>query len=84
MNEDYGKEYEVTIRLNKEEVSLMDIPEFIRNSIGENVPVLKQDGHEVVIHWEVPENEGVHEIENELYYSLDDGRYGTYSCKVIR
>ena len=38
----------------------------------------------ITVIWEVPDDEGFHEIEMALYYDLENGEYGTYSWECIK
>lgn len=100
MYRDYGKVYKVFIEFNKNLLSTEEeIKAFFRENIQREIYYDKKTGEEKYVNkvkilslqdnklellWEVPENEGVHEIEISLYYNLQDGKYGTYECEYVR
>lgn len=100
MYRDYGKVYKVFIEFNKNLLSTEEeIKTFIKENIQREIYYDKDDGQEAYVNkvkvlslkankmellWEVPENEGIHEIEISLYYNLEDGKYGTYECEYIQ
>lgn len=47
------------------------------------VKISSLKGNRLEILWEVPDNEGVHEIEMSLYYILEDTKYGTYTWEYV-
>jgi len=80
MQEDYGTLYEVEITFRDSGVC-EEKAEEIRES---GLLVKEEKGNRVIVEWEVPENEGVHEIENALFYMLDGGNLGGFRYKKIR
>lgn len=87
MKRDYAEDYVVTINLDKERFTEDDVSRFINESLlspEDDTSTLRLiDGHTVVLDWKVPCNEGSHEIENALYYLLNDDELGTYSYKCL-
>lgn len=81
METDYSILYNVTIEFDKE-LSENDILGVVSaNFYLEDI--LSRNEHELKVTWEVPDNEGIHEIENELYYILEDGKHGTYTYEKV-
>jgi len=84
---DYGRVYRVTIQYNTAlfengEKFIDEVMPGVRD--GEDLLKLESvDGDTIKTLWTVPEREGVHEIENELFYVLADGQYGSYSCEFV-
>lgn len=75
----YGQLYKVTIKLNDAGVKAGKMEEFLkmRGSYQHNDEI-------VTIIWEVPDYEGIHEVEIALFYDLNDGEYGTYYWECLR
>lgn len=46
--------------------------------------IVSKETHKVKVIWGVPNDEGVHEIENGLFSMLDDRRYGTYTWECLK
>lgn len=75
------KLFKVTIQFN-ENVSKELIDNIIsKNFYEENVSL--ENEKIVTIEWSIPKEEGAYEIENELFYILDAGKYGTYTCELL-
>lgn len=96
----YGKVYKVFIELNKSILKTEEeIKTFIKENIVSEyyyknktkekvyineIKVIRLKDNKLELLWEVPENEGVHEIEISLYYTLEDDKYGTYDWTYVR
>lgn len=78
----YGTDYKVFITFD-ENMTELEVEKFIEDNFDES-RVMSKDGHKLELFWEVPENEGVHEIDIALYYILDDSKYGEYTWEYIR
>ncbi|GAA0301614.1 hypothetical protein GGQ92_002236 [Gracilibacillus halotolerans] len=75
----YGKMYKVFIELNEEGIKAGKMEEF-----AAEYPSIQLNDRAITVIWEVPDDEGVHEIEIALYYDLENGEYGTYSWECIK
>ena len=87
MKNDYGRVYRVTIQYNK---ALFETAEkfitVVMPVVRDGGDILKLESVEdnvIKVIWTVPDREGVHEIENALFYVLEDGQYGSYSCEFV-
>jgi hypothetical protein len=80
MNQDYT--YEVTITLNDKELNNEKMQEFVVFNFS-STKIIDFKNNIVKLLWEVPYMEGGHEIDNALYYILDDSRLGLYSYHKI-
>lgn len=78
----YGSLYNVTIEFNNE-LSEDDILRIIGIDFDDE-KIVSKENHKLKVIMGVPKDEGVHEIENGLFYMLDDGRYGTYTCECLK
>lgn len=77
---EYGSLYKVIIELNEEGVKAG-----VMDSLAESPETIKVDDRTVTMIWSIPwVNEGVHEIENALFYTLDGDRYGTYTWICLK
>lgn len=83
MYKDYGIKYEVSIKFNSENISKEEVAELVAENFSEE-EVISLNGFTLKLSWEVHIDEGVYEIENELYYILDDGELGTYKIKYVK
>ena len=83
MYKDYGRVYKVYIDFNKNVMNKSEVKDFIQNKWGEKILVVNQSDYNVELLWTVPVNEGVHEIDISLYYTLDDSNLGTYRCEYV-
>lgn len=67
----------VTIKM-KEKMTNEEIRKFIEDNLIE-ILIEKVENNEVVLKWRLNEQEGVHAIEETMYYILDDNEIGDYS-----
>lgn len=72
--------YEVEITLNIKIVQ--ETKEFLRENL-DGYDVVNIDKNVATLHWRIDPLEGAHEIENLLYYVLEEGKLGTYTYKSI-
>lgn len=75
----YGKIFKVFIELNDEGIKAGKMEEF-----SAEFPSIKLNDRVITVIWEVPDDEGFHEIEMALFYDLKDGEYGTYSWECVK
>lgn len=83
MYKDYGRVYKVFIDFNKNVMNKTEVKDFVQKYWGEGSMVVDQSDYSVELLWTVPVNEGVHEIDMSLYYTLDDCNLGTYRCEYV-
>lgn len=90
---DYGKVYKVFLELNATEFTTKDeVDKFVAENFDykqthandAGIEIISVVGRQIELLWEVPINEGVHEIEIDMYYILEDDKYGTYRCEYVR
>lgn len=72
--------YEVNIKFKK--MGEEQITKFINDSL-KGVFLSSVDNDNVTLIWELPITEGIHEIEEVLYYLVDDANLGTWVCKTL-
>lgn len=90
MKNSYGTVYKVFIEFDENEVETDAVQSFVDDNFSEEmseeevgVKIINLIGHKLELLWKVPAREGVHEIENELFYILEDGKLGTYSWECV-
>lgn len=91
MKNSYKSIYKVIVNLTEDSIlPNMTIQDFILENFPQKtededigVTVLSQIDSKVELRWVVPHDEGVHEIENSLFYILKDGTYGTFSWESV-
>lgn len=66
--------YYIKIEFNNETLSEEGLTQLLEEEVAQK-DILEIDGYTVKIAWRVP-YEGIGELQNELYYLLDGGRYG--------
>lgn len=71
----------VTIKMKKE-MTNEEIQEFIEDNLVDIV-IEKIENNEVVLKWKLNEQEGVHGIEETMYYILQDNELGDYSHCIL-
>lgn len=81
-NQEYGSLYKVTIEFNNE-LNEDDIIKIISSNFDEE-DIMSRQSHKVKVIWMVPYEEGIHEIENALFYMLDDGKSGSYTWECLK
>lgn len=82
MRVNYGELYKVTIYFNKDVLTIEEVAEMIDHNFYKE-DILSCDDYNVTVRWDLPPQEGIHEIENALFYILKNGKYGMYSCEDI-
>lgn len=83
MYRDYGRVYKVFISFDKEVMNEEEVKSFTNDKFGGHIEIIELNGHELELLWTVPVNEGVHEIDISLYYTLNDSEIGTYTCEYV-
>lgn len=91
----YGKVYKVFITFDKK---LLEIKDGIKNFMKKEfagiilddreiedvgIKLISLEGNKLELLWYVPDGEGSHEIENDLFYTLEQGKYGIYSYEYV-
>lgn len=82
MRVNYGEHYKVTIHFNQEVFTVEEIAEIINHNFYEE-DILSCDDYDVTVRWDLPPEEGIHEIENALFYMLKNGEYGMFSYEDV-
>ena len=81
MYRDYGRIYNVKIEF-AEDLTDEEIEEIVNENFDKE-DAAKLVGKTLEFVWDVGEDEGSHEIENALFYVLEDEKYGTYSYEYV-
>lgn len=80
---DYGRKYKVSIQFNPEMLNKQEVRALVQESFSVDEIISLNDYFlETVL--EVPANEGLHEIENDLFYILECGDLGSYSIEYLQ
>lgn len=74
--------YNVTVNYNKEKMTEAEVKENVATNFNEK-DVIKLEGYNLELEIAIPEEEGPHEIENEMFYILEAGKLGSYSYKSV-
>lgn len=74
--------YEVVVIMKNENLTANEVKSFIEDEL-EDVEIIHIEANVVILSWEVDEDEGSHEIEEALYYVLDDEEIGTYKYTLM-
>lgn len=74
--------YEVTIKMSDKSLTNKQVSQFINEELMD-VEITSINDCVVTLCWPIGETEGPHEIEEALYYVLDDGDLGTYSYSRV-
>jgi len=73
--------FKVTIEFN-DKVNGEGIQRIIEDYFYEE-NIVSNENNEVIVMWPVSEDEDSYEIENEMFYILDGGQKGYYSCELV-
>lgn len=74
--------YEVVVTMKDNNLTSNEIKAFIESEL-DGVDILRVEANKVILSWPVDEYEGSHEIEEALYYVLDDEEIGTYKYNLM-
>ena len=55
------------------------ILEIINSSFSDEEYIVSRQGNTLKAIWEIPADEAGYEVDNSMFYVLNDGEYGTYS-----
>lgn len=70
--------YDLTVEFNPK-LSNEKIVEIIKSHFSDQEYIISKQNHTLKAIWEIPADEAGYEVENSMFYVLNDGEYGTYS-----